>query len=251
MIWTVIRVIRKLLAMPFIFVAYVLLPKQALKKATAAEEVTEVNAGVTHEESTVQFTDLQSYIDALKEPSDRESSAMLLCNSLKKLSEKKQMPVRLSIITETCYDKTGVTKESVAGVISGYSKDRWQRLRNVDNISATAIFPLMEEMIEAMAQEGWVCMNGSLEEINAFLSRSVPVFADFMKEHCKQRDTRGYVRIQTVLCADVSPTAGKIFGLSPSILVRVIAKLDERGPMESAHQIYFCKNVKNATKPPA
>lgn len=246
MVRAIVRLIRKAVALPFLLIGFFIFPDDAKRR-----RVTEAEAELNElpvpecEESTVLFTDLSSYIEKLKQPSDDASAAMMLCNQLKSISETRKMPARLSIIADTQYGSAGVTAESCTASIGVFGNDRWQRLRNLEGIHATAVVPLIDEMIEAMAQEGWVTIDSTARHINTFLTQAALAYDDYVEKHCRRYQTTGVVRLQILYIADVSKSAGKIIGARPSILVRVIGKLHGSAPLEAMQQFCFARADKS------
>lgn len=244
-----IRLIRTFIGYVFVAIGAFILPKEAKDYAEVDDEPGPETPLAKKDDNSlrVQFTDLTSYVEALKEPIDQKSGAISICNDLKKISEQKQSPVRLQITISSKYNGAGEMGGSCIASIGGYSKGRWYKLRDLE-MSADSVPGLVTEFIEAMAQEGWSCVNDASEQILDYLLSSAQSSSEYLIGQCKQRNTTGTVRVSIGLQTDVTKDAGKEVGVIPRIIARVSTALAGRSPNDTSHTVYFARK-KIAAKP--
>lgn len=240
--------IRTLIGFCFVTVGAFILPNELRNKREAEPEQEESTDQPKKEEigQLVPFKDLASYFSALAKPNDRNSACISIVNKLKTVSEEKQCPVRLTVSTTCKFDRTGDLGGNTISTISGYSKGRWQKLCDVD-IGSQSIYPLIAEMIEAMAQDGWACMNDGNDQLHLYLSNCVPSSEQFVVDSCKRNNITGTVRVIVGMQTDSTPGADKNAAIVPQIVVKVTTSLQGRAPVESSHSVYFHRQSKSTT----
>lgn len=243
--------IRTLIGFCFVTIGAFVLPKD-LRNTRESEQDVEEPVEVPKKEEVgqlVPFKDLTSYFSALAKPNDRNSACILIVNRLKTVSVEKKCPVRLVVSTTSKYDRTGELGGNTVASVSGFSKNRWYKLSDED-VGSQSIYPLIAEMIEAMAQDGWACMNDGSDQLHLYLSNCVPSSEQFVIDSCKRNNITGTVRVTIALQTDSAPDAEKNLTAIPQIVVKVTTTLQGRIPVDSSHAIFFRRQTK-ATSPQA
>ncbi|BAW19090.1 hypothetical protein [Ralstonia phage RP31] len=198
------------------------------------------------DDKLVPFTDLASYAAALSEPSDQKSACIDICNQLNVISKQKQRPVRLTVSVIGKYDATGKISDHVTSSISAYHKDRWHKLRDLE-IGVDSIPILVDEMIEAMAQDGWACIVDAAEQLKTYAVTSTGNGERFVIDNCKKRNTTGTVHVSVTLQADATVNAGKNLNALPQIMVRLATAIKDRIPVGSNHAVFFHRTTHTTT----
>lgn len=238
------KVTRTLIGAFFLYIADICLPKELKAKK---EEVKVVPTPLSEKENKVAkvaeerlaFTDLSSYVEELKKPINAFGASMSICHDLKNLSMLRKGPVRLSFSVTNQHDREGGTTTITRSSISGYKDKRWQRLKEL-NIDPSAILMLVEEMIEAMAQDGWGCMNDSFDQVNTYLSKGIKRNQAYVLDRCKALEVNGFVRLDVSVMMNTCPSKEKsIASMIPYIRTAITVKVARERPVESALTIYF------------
>lgn len=223
------KLVRTFIGSLFVAIGQRILPKKESKPKTIKEKEIE---------ETIRFTDLSSYFNQLKTPTNNAAASIAICHQLKELSVQKKMPTRLNFLVMSNYDKDGNLITVNKSHISGYTHRRWVRLRDI-NIESGSIITLIEEMVEAMAQDGWGCMNDSLDQLNVYLARCLKNNTNYVKEHCKRFRVSSCIRLHVSLLVDENVRGNKVAGPAPQILIKIAVITGNDAPVESAHSIYF------------
>lgn len=246
---SLIKYIRTILALAFLSIGNFIVPK---KKSEKPKLNTKTDVSVfkpVGQEKPVPFTDLSSYLEQLQQPDNKDSACISICHQLKNLSKKKKGPVRLNFLLTTNYDKEGVVTSSNNSSISGYSNSRWTKLKDLV-IGPAAIITLVDEMISAMGQDGWGCMNDSAEQLVFYLSKCVTNNHLYATERCKRLGVEAVIRVRIGLIVDDDRNEQKKTVPSPQIHTNISVKIGKEDAVESAHYIYFCRRHEVTTKPP-
>lgn len=241
--------------MLFLYLASVVLPKKKESKQEVSESAAEIQAVEAPKDKVIPFTDLSSYVQKLKTPTDQKSAAMLISNKFKEVSYKKKVPTRMSFVVTTNYDKDGEKSTNTSTTLSGYYKGRWCKLQDSQsnsselNLCTGRITILIDEMIEAMAAGGWGCMNDASEQINTYLIDCLKGGQEYVIDRCKrmpEEDTQGFIRVNIYMLVDETVKTNKGFTPRPHIRAVVNMKAGDDFPVESEHVIYFTRKVEKA-----
>ena len=190
-----------------------------------------------HLRSVVPFTDMASYMQAIKDPQDTHSACMLICNDLKRLSRLKKAPVRFFFSINSYYDKTGEIKVTTSASVGVYSKGRWYKTTNLA-FGPEGLPIIIREMIESMAQDGWGCMEDSIEQVRTYFAECMEKNRQYVSRRSKLFG-QGRIRGQISLVLNVNDDVNRSDLPQPMIMHRVSVWNGGAKPIESAHQIFF------------
>jgi hypothetical protein len=199
--------------------------------------------------ASVHFKDVASYAEQLKKPDDVDAAAISICNNLKEISASKKSPVRLVFNINSYYDAKGEKQLTCAGHISAHGKGRWYKLRDIPlQVSVTGA--LVREMIEAMAQDGWACMNDSAEQLAGYFSQCLTNNRLYVLQYCAKHGTQGRLRGQISMVVDVNLANAKRNDTPPPHIMHKVSVWngDTSEPIESAHFIYFMRAEKETAQ---
>lgn len=199
------------------------------------EEVAPSNA---KKEVPVPFTDLATYFEVLKKPHSTGSALISICNNLREISFKKKIPTRLSFVETAVYDGSDESDTSVNCYVGGFENNRWFKFGNVV-LGLENIFPLVEEMITAMAVDGWSCMNDSVDQINNYVEDCISSNEEYVIERCKALGVKGTIRTSVYLIVDVNAGQKSRSVPSPKIIVKIAVSVNGEGPVQSEHHVHF------------
>ncbi len=239
----ILRFFRIVIGWPIVmFGAFILPEDERQSKAAEVEAMLDEEQKSKPELSSVAFKDLGSYMKALETPEEIDGRAIKFVNQLKQISEKNAAPTRLCIILEKRYAPSGYEGYELTAVLSIYDNGRWMKAKDIEMNDASTIPLLIDETIEAAAQEGWSCMSDAAQQLDAFIASSLPVCEEYAEDRCRSRKITGSVRIQTELVFDVLSKGNKAGTPIPGITMKLITKIEGgSGPMESRHAIHFGK----------
>jgi mannose/fructose/N-acetylgalactosamine-specific phosphotransferase system component IIB len=250
-----VRGIRLFFGYLLLFIAGYVLPDRArevpaTKKETVPEDRKESVVDSLEEMQqtsarAIPFIDLSSYVQAISEPQDPRSACISILSHIRKLSGVRKGPVRLNLVTTTHYTAEGEQRVTNYSNVAGYEKNRWHELKQLE-MDYSVMTVLTEEMVAAMAQDGWMCMNDSVEQLGVYLYHCLKNNEKYITEHCAQNQTSGSIRVSLSFVMDATPDAGKNMAVAPQVLVRVIASIKDRNPTESTHTVYFARQVAQA-----
>lgn len=243
----IIRGIRFFFGYMFLFLASYVIPdmkevdepatKKPSTKSTEAEE-----AGLQH----IRFDDLSSYVEKLAQPQDPQSAVVSMLADAKKLSVKMRSPIRLNTISTFSYDRTGQTDVQSVSNICNHKNGRWYKLRDL-HMDHSVFQTMLAEMVESQTQDGWACMDDSVEQVALYLSHCLQHNEKYLINVCRQKNTTATILMQLSFVVDMTDDAGKNVSTAPQVLVRVKATVKGMSPMESSHSIYFNRITKTAS----
>lgn len=220
--------------------------KEPVSVQPDVEQKAKVKQQETMLPSVVPFTDISSYMQAMKDPQDMHSACMCIVADMKRLSRAKKAPVRFFFNVNSYYDKTGEIRMSTSVSIGVYEKKRWYRMKDIA-FGPDGIPVILREMIESMAQDGWGCMEDSIDQVRTY-------FADCLERNRKYVARRaklfgqGRIRGQISLVLNVNDDVSREDLPQPMIMHRVSVWNGGAKPIESAHQIYFHQHEKLTEK---
>jgi hypothetical protein len=192
---------------------------------------------LVHLRSVVRFTDMASYMKAIKDPQDTNSACMLICNDLKRLSALKKAPVRFFFSINSYYDKTGETKVTTSASIGVFGKGRWYKTSDLA-FGPEGLPVILREMIESMAQDGWGCMEDSIDQVRTYFSDCMEKNRQYVSRRARLFG-QGRIRGQISLVLNVNDDVNRSDLPQPMIMHRVSVWNGGARPIESAHQIFF------------
>jgi hypothetical protein len=200
------------------------------------------------EASPLRFTDLNSYVAQLRQPINKTSACISISHTLISLAKKKNTPVRINLSLTVNLDKTGEIGSEHKCYLSEYGGDGWHRLKDL-NIGLNSIIPLVDEMIDAMEQNGWGCMVDSGEQLRRHMFECVERNRNYVMKRCKDLDVTAKISVNVFLIVDLCEMVVRKTKPRPSILARVSVKIDKESPVESAQFIYFTRKPIATEKP--
>ena len=245
--------IRKFIGLFLLAIGAFILPQKKVKEvAKKKAEESEVSVVVTKEElaeaAPLRFTDLHSYFEQLRKPHDKIGACITISNTLISLAKKKNTPIRINLSMTVKLDKTGEIGSEQKCYLSEYKSNRWRKLKDLD-IGMGSIVPLVDEVISAMGQYGWGCMDNSREQLQHYLQECIKHNQKYVLDRCEKFDITGAITIQIFIIVDVNDEVDRGSKPQPQILTKLSVKTDRDGPMESAQFIYFNRKPVEIEKP--
>lgn len=251
MIRRFLHALRVWIGLFFVGIGSLILPERKKKIAEQSKQQ-EVTVDVTKESlsevAPLRFTDLNSYIEQLQQPVDKTSACISISHTLISLSKKKNTPVRINLSLTINFDKTGESGSEHKCYLSEFKDGKWRKLKDLD-IGVTSIVPLVDEVIGAMGQNGWGCMDNSREQLHQYLQSCIAHNQKYVKERCEKFDIKASIGIHIFLIVDVNENAPRNNRPQPQILTKVSVRTDRDSPVESAQFIYFTHKPMVVEKP--
>lgn len=242
------RFIRQLLGLFFVTIGAFILPGKK-KEKTKQKEVTAVITKEDLAEATpLRFTDLHSYVEQLKQSHDKFGACITISNTLISLARKKNTPIRINLSMTVKLDKTGEIGSEQKCYLSEYKSNRWRKLKDLD-IGMGSIVPLVDEVIGAMGQYGWGCMDNSREQLQHYLQECIKHNQRYVLDRCAKFDITGSITIQVFIIVDVNDDVDRGGKPQPQILTKLSVKTERDSPMECAQFIYFSRKPVEIEKP--
>lgn len=244
----IIHNIRVYIAYALAFLSQAVLPKEDKKVAPAQPAQPEVKvAPPAPAQKSTPYTDAASYYQQMSKPQDTQSACMYMCNSLKMLSSDKNCAIRLGFSVSAYFDKDGEKNITTQAIISAYGNGRWYKMRDIQ-LDIASVGVLVKEMIEAMAQDGWGCMNDSAEQLSTYLSNCLTSNRAYLLKHCRLNDKQGRLRGQISLIVDTNAGDKRRSMPKPQIIQKVSVWNGSIEPVESEHRVYFHRSEKENVK---
>ena len=241
--------IRKFIGLFLLTIGSFILPrKKNEKKTTEQLKSVIITKETLSKAEPLRFTDIHSYFEKLKEPIDNAGACITISHTLISLSKKKNAPVRINLSLSMQLDKTGEIGNSSNCYLSEYRDGRWRKLKDLE-ISINSIVPLIDEVIGAMGQNGWGCMDNSREQIQQYLLDCIRHSLTYALDRCKKLDIKASIGVQVFLIVDGNERSGNDNKPQPQILAKVSVKTERDSPVESAHYIYFSRKPVTIEKP--
>lgn len=234
----------------FVTIGSLILPemKKKLEEQSKQKKTVVITKEFLAKTEPIRFTDLNSYVEQLQQPVDKTSACISISHTLISLAKKKNAPVRINLSLAINFDKTGETDSSHSCFLSEFKDGRWQKLKELD-IGVTSIVPLVDEVIGAMGQNGWGCMDNSRELLHLYLQNCIAHNQKYVMDRCEKFDIGARIDINVFLIIDISENVSRRDKPHPQILIKVSVKTDRDNPVESAQYIYFTHKPTVIEKP--
>lgn len=243
--------IRKFIGLFLLTLGVFILPKKKVTEKKKNEQKiasVEITKEFLTKATPVRFTDLHSYVEQIQQPIDNAGACITISHTLVSLSKKKNVPVRINLSLSMQLDKTGEIGNSSNCYLSEYKDGRWRKLKDLE-ISINSIVPLIDEVIGAMGQNGWGCMDNSREQIQQYLLDNIRHSLTYALDRCKKLDIKASIGVQVFIIVDGNERSGNNNKPQPQILAKVSVKTERDSPVESAHYIYFSRKPVTVEKP--
>lgn len=241
--------IRKFIGLFLLTIGSFILPrKKNEKKTTEQLKSVIITKETLSKAEPLRFTDIHSYFEKLKEPIDNAGACITISHTLISLSKKKNAPVRINLSLSMQLDKTGEIGNSSNCYLSEYRDGRWRKLKDLE-ISINSIVPLIDEVIGAMGQNGWGCMDNSREQLQHYLQDCIKHNHKYVLDRCEKLDIKASITVQVFLIVDAYKRTANDNKPQPQILAKVSVKTDRDSPVESAQYIYFTRKTVEIEKP--
>lgn len=195
---------------------------------------------------TVKFTDVATYFKEVSANEELSNVFINICNKLKNMSVIQGGAIRFNYTTDNTYypDKDNTAKHS--SNISGYNDERWHKISDYDMTGGQAV-NVLTEMVEAMAQDGWGCMNDGVHQLQYFLASGSAHAEKYLQMRTKLTNQEAKLRISLSLVINV--VEDKQYSQPEPKLVVVLFTWPpgSKVPVKSAHTMFFsrCKSVQS------
>lgn len=242
--------IRKIIGLFLLTIGAFILPRKKEEKKES-ESVSDFSSNLKEkpdQDKPIHFTDVHSYFEKLKEPNNRAGACISISHTLVSLAKKKNTPVRINLSTIIHFDKSGEISSTHTCYLSDYNEGKWHRLKDL-NIGINSIVPLVDEVIDAMGQNGWTCMNNAREQLQSYLLECLRHNYNYMMDRCEKFDIRASMGINVFIIVDVGERTIGSNKPIPQILTKVSVKTDRDTQVESAQYIYFTHKSVEVEKP--
>lgn len=211
--------------------------RQQQEKARAS--ITNNNA--SRNAGSIKFKDTNTYLEDISRLTAKGGEFIAICNQLKKMSVLKKGAIRLNHTLVNWYKPDGSQPAKTMNVISGYNNGRWYKFKEF-SLTGVQIVYVLQEMLEAMAQDGWSSMNDGADQLNQYLEKCLNTTENYLKARVKITGKDARISVNIFLIVNASTNEDKTHP-DPQITIEIAAwSPGNANAVKSSHTVYFSRH---------